>query len=347
MKLRSNLLLIPFAAAVCLAQPPAADPLPSLADAVARIVPAVVVIQSYAAPESPPAGVPQPPPAPWRRLNTGAGLLLPMGERTGVLTCHHLVDGADRLLLTLHDGRAAETELLASDPVSDLAVVNCPWDDLPAAPIGAQEPRAGDWVFTVGHPFEQYPYTAAVGILSFVGRSFEVGERSYTGLLQTDAAMNRGSSGGPLCDLAGRVIGLQVAIYSPTGSNAGIGFAMPIATALLQAERLATDGGLPYLGLTPKDLTPALAAELRLSTVGGVVVRQRVPGGPGDAAGVLAGDRVTAFDGQPTPDLAAFEQALWQHRIGDPVTLDLDRRGTALQVEIVCGWRPAQVVGGR
>lgn len=331
----------------CTAVTAQAPPLPSLADAVQQVLPAVVVVQAYAAPLEPPPGVPAPPPAPWRKLNSGAGLAVGVADRTVLLTCHHLIDGAARLLVSRHDGAAAETTLLAADPTSDLAVLACPWEDLAPATMATELPRAGDWVFGVGHPFEQYPYTVSVGLVSFVGRSFEVGERCYASMLQTDAATNRGSSGGPLCDLAGRVLGLQVAIYSPTGSNAGLAFAMPIATALRQAELLVVDGGLPYLGLTPRNLTAALASELRLTAVGGVVVRQVVPGGPAAAAGVLAGDRLIALDGEPVADLAALEAALWRKRIGDTAHLALDRRGNAVGLALVLGRRPEKVVGGR
>jgi len=319
---------------------------PSLADAVTQAMPSVVVVQSFAAPAAPPDPA-RPEPAPWRKLNTGAGIALRVADRTVLLTCHHLVDGAARLLVARVGGEAAETQLLASDPVSDLAVLVCPWDDLPPVQVAAEPPRVGDWVFNIGHPFEQYPYTVSLGLVSYVGRSFEVGDRCYTAMLQTDAATNRGSSGGPLCDVLGRVIGLDVAIYSPTGIHAGLAFAMPIQVAARQAELLVLDGSLPYLGLTPRNLTAALASELRLQVVGGVVARQTVPGGPAATAGVQTGDRVLAFGDQPVADLAAFEAALWQRRAGETVKLSLDRRGTAVEVEVVLGSRPEKVVGGR
>ncbi len=345
MKHRASLAVL-LALAPAPAQPPPA-PWPSLADAVARVMPAVVVIQSFAAPPEPPPGLPAPPPAPWRKLNSGAGMVVRVADRAVLLTCHHLVDGAARILVARAGGQAAETKLVASDPTSDLAVLECPWSELPAATMALAAPRVGDWAFGIGHPFEQYPYTVTAGLISFVGRSFEVGERCYSGLLQTDAAMNRGNSGGPLCDVTGQVIGLQVAIYSPTGANAGLAFAMPIAVACRQAELLCLDGGLPYLGLTPRDLTATLASELRLPTVGGVVVRQTVPGGPAATAGVLAGDRLTAFEAAPVGDLAAFEAALWRKRIGETARLTLERRGTSLTVDLVLGRRPDKVVGGR
>lgn len=261
---------------------------------------------------------------PAERLAVGGGIVIDAAAGQ-ILTVHHIVGDAGRVVARWRGGRALEAERLGWDKTSDLAVLRVPADGLTAAPLALEPPAVGTEVYAVGHPFDQFLFSVTKGIISATGRRFAVGGRRYRELLQTDAAMNRGNSGGPLLDGEGRVVGLQVAIYSPTAANAGIGFALPIAEALLRAEHLARDGVLPYTGLVIDDLTPELASERGLPYTPGPVVLAVDFNSPAATAGLLADDRPVAVADTAVTTTSAFERALLTHRLGEHVPLTVTR----------------------
>ncbi|MBI2301264.1 MAG: trypsin-like peptidase domain-containing protein [Armatimonadetes bacterium] len=327
----------------------AAEP-PPLADAVDRVRPAVVRIEAYGpvpAGDRPLEGVLGPRPIlPRDRLAVGAGFVYDAPRRR-VLTVQHLTEGAATLIVALADGRACAAALLGADPGADLAVLQLPDLALAPAPLGAAGLlRQGDPVFAVGHPYEAFPFTVTHGIVSALGRAFEVGERAYDGLLQTDAPLGEGSSGGPLCNAQGEVVGICVAVYAPARAATGIGFAMPLEDALLAAGHLEREGGLPWLGAVIRDLSAGLASELRLSQAVGVVVQLVVPGGPAAQAGLRARDVVVRVDGTVPASAAALRRQLLGRETGGSVVFELSRDGRPVRVEVKPGRRPAQVVGG-
>ncbi|MBI5830719.1 MAG: PDZ domain-containing protein [Armatimonadetes bacterium] len=175
-----------------------------------------------------------------------------------------------------------------------------------------------------------------------MGRSMVAGGREYRNLVQTDAAINMGNSGGPLCDIEGRVIGVNSAIFSLTGTNLGIGFAIPIDDAMGIARNLIAHGGVPWLGVSLLDLTPELAKTHGLSADHGVLVRDAIAGGPAAKAGVQARDLLVSVDGKPVKSTAELNQIVLGTTIGRETPLVIRREGKELTLRLTIGARPMQ-----
>ncbi len=325
------------------AEPPADEPRVALdlTAGVARVLPAVARIRSYA-PPAPGATNPQPS----RLLASGGGLVFD-AERGHLVTVHHIVAGADRLVVSLADGRAFAGELVGGDPAADVAVVAVPATGLTAAPVGSSVGLCqGQAVFTVSHPFDEFPFSVSSGVVSALDRSFAAAGRVYEGLVQTDAAINRGASGGPLCTVDGGVVGLDVAIFSPSGAPLGIGFALPIEFVLRRARYLSEHGAVPYLGLTAATVTVELAAELRLPVTTGVAVLAVASAGPAARAGLRRDDVIGGLGDQAVTTRCALLEALLDHQLGDQVTLQVRRGQTTRQLTIALVRRPEGEPGG-
>lgn len=291
--------------------------------------------QMFGQPPGRGGGGPTPP------VGSGSGFIVD-AEQGYVLTNQHVVANASRIDVTLADGRTLEAEKVGEDMMSDVAVLKVPAKDLTEAPLALDvELQQGEWVIAMGNPFREFPLTATVGIISALNRFMPMPDRQYSNLIQTDAAINMGNSGGPLCNIAGEVIGINSAIFSPTATYAGIGFAIPITDAMRIARHLIEDGGVPYLGVLMSELNPELAAERNLDVEQGVLVEQVTPGDPADQAGLSPNDVIQEVNGEAVTTSAEVQEQVLETGIGDKLELTVLRNGKPTQVAITVGRRPS------
>ncbi len=269
----------------------------------------------------------------------GSGVII--DEVGYILTNNHVVADAQSLTVRLHDDRELPAEVVGADPKTDLAIIRVRASDLQAAPLldGGQL-RVGQWVLAVGSPFG-LRRTVTAGIVSAVGRG-SMGITDYGDFIQTDAAINRGNSGGPLIDLRGRVVGINTAIFSPNGSSTGIGFAIPSSMARVVKDQLIAHGRVRrgWLGVVMGELDPVLADSFRYEGEHGVLIDDVDPRGPGAKAGIRAGDIIMQLDGEPVRDMAAFRNTIAQSGPDVEVKLELWREGMAMPLAVMLGALP-------
>ncbi|MCZ7563050.1 MAG: trypsin-like peptidase domain-containing protein [Burkholderiales bacterium] len=274
-----------------------------------------------------------------RARSLGSGVVVsPSGY---VLTNNHVVEGMDEIEVATPDGRTLKARIVGTDPETDLAVLKVDAEGLPAVAFGdIERVRVGDVVLAIGNPFG-VGQTVTMGIVSALGRS-GLGLTTYENLIQTDAAINRGNSGGALVDVSGALIGVNTAILSPTGGSLGIGFAVPVSTARSVMEQIVATGSVTrgFLGIEARELTPELAQSLGLPGGAGVEVAGLIRGGPAAQAGVRVSDVLVAIDGRPIPDQRTMLDIAAALRPGSKATLGLRRNGRAIGLQIVVGTRP-------
>jgi len=264
---------------------------------------------------------------PRREGGLGSGVFI--REDGYLLTNHHVVDGADRIQVELADGRTLAGTVVGTDPASDLAVVRVDATGLPTVAYGdSNAVRVGDVVLAFGNPLG-VGQTVTMGIVSAKGRATGVGDGSYEDFLQTDAPINQGNSGGALVDTAGRLVGINAQIVSPSGGNIGLGFAIPSAMAQAVADQLIRDGVVrrARLGVVAQSLTPDLAASLGLPDAHGALVSRVEDGSPAATAGVRQGDVITAVDGKPVADANVLRNTVASLRPGSETTIAVLRDG--------------------
>ncbi|RYX86712.1 Do family serine endopeptidase [bacterium] len=256
-----------------------------------------------------------------------------------ILTNAHVVRGADTVTVTLSDGRKFDkAKVLGRDERTDIAVVKVDAQNLPTVKLGdSDETRVGDWAIAVGNPFG-LDHTLTVGVISARARELNlaVNQDTRTDYLQTDASINPGNSGGPLLDIYGRVIGVNNAIYSESGGNQGIGFAIPINTARSVADQLATNGRVRrgYLGVSIRSVEDVAAAYGLDDNLKGVLIETiSDPNGPGAKAGLRPGDVITKFEGKPVSKSSELQRMVGNAPIGSTVTLDVVRGGKTIQLK--------------
>ncbi|MFN3295891.1 S1C family serine protease [Caldimonas sp.] len=281
---------------------------------------------------------------------TGTGFI--WDERGHVVTNFHVIQGGNAARVTLADQSSYPAALVGAFPDRDLAVlrIDAPREKLRPIPVGDSAGlQVGQKVYAIGNPFG-LDQTLTTGIVSALNREIEsVTRRPIRGVIQTDAAINPGNSGGPLLDSAGRLIGVNTAIYSPSGASAGIGFAIPVDEVNRVVPRLIRDGRFirPSLGISaaPERFGQALGLPA------GVVVVDVASDGPAAQAGVqpfsrapdgslVAGDVILALDGKATPTLDRLLEALERHQVGDTVTLRLWRAGREREAQVRLGLSP-------
>jgi serine protease Do len=251
-----------------------------------------------------------------------------------ILTNNHVVDGASELKVTLNDGRILMAKVVGRDPKSDLAVVKIDAKDLPALAFAdSSQSEVGDVVLAIGNPFA-IGQTVTMGIISATGRA-SMG-LDYEDFIQTDAAINPGNSGGALVDAEGRLIGINTAIYSRSGGNQGIGFAIPTDLARGVMVSLIEHGKVTrgYLGVRIQDVTPLLAKEFDLKSGQGALVGEVEPNGPADKAGLKSGDVVLEFNGHKVADSRHLKLEVAETAPGDRVPVEVLRDGSTKSVEI-------------
>jgi serine protease Do len=273
------------------------------------------------------------------RRGAGSGFII-SGDGF-VVTNNHVVEGAQRIVVALADGRQFPARLIGRDPPTDLAVLKIDAPNLPYVSFATSAlPEVGDWVVAVGNPFG-LGGTATAGIVSAHGR--EIGE-AYVSYLQIDAPINSGNSGGPSFDLQGRVVGVNTAIFSPNGGSIGIGFAIPADLAESVTRQLIQSGEVTrgYLGVGVADLTPAIAYQLGVGGQRGAVIAGVAAGGP--AAGALRrGDVVTAVAGEAITGAGGLTRAIAGAQPGSQLTLSVVRDGRRQDVSVRVARRPANL----
>ncbi|MFN3669836.1 MAG: trypsin-like peptidase domain-containing protein [Brevundimonas sp.] len=274
----------------------------------------------------------------------GAGSGFFIAANGFIVTNNHVVADATEIMVKLADGRELEARLVGRDEDTDLAVIKVEGTDFPFVSFEeAAQPRVGDWVIAVGNPFG-LGGTATAGIVSAQGRGEVDASTPYTDYLQIDAAINRGNSGGPTFDIYGRVIGVNSAIYSPTGGSVGIGFAIPASVAKPITDRLMRGETIErgYLGVEIGNLDPYREAMGLPEGTRGALVNSVTPGGPAARGGLQAGDVVTSLNGQPIVSSSDLTRRVGQASAGDTLRLDILRDGRRQTISVRSGTRPSR-----
>ena len=312
-----------------------------------KAAPSVVVIESRGAPSLPqglqfllPDGRSHPMPShagdskPTPPPNVGSGFVFsPEGH---ILTNNHVIDGASSIQVKLRDGRRFQAVVVGSDERSDLAVLKISGTDLPLAELGDSERlKVGELAFAIGTPLE-LPYTFTFGVVSAKGRNLGLGG-NYDEFIQTDTSINPGNSGGPLCDIDGRVIGINTLI---SGSNRGLGFAIPINLARDIAGQLISRGYVsrPWLGISIASLEEiSQGGRITQDLESGVVVRGIEPDAPAQQSNLTPGDIITKVDGKKVSIAADLQREILGKKIGQVVELEVWRNGRTLRLDVRTG----------
>jgi serine protease DegQ len=277
--------------------------------------------------------------APRRATGLGSGVIVsPAGY---VITNNHVVEGMDEIDVATNDGQKFKARVVGTDPETDLAVIKLDGQNLPAITLGnLGSVQVGDVVLAIGNPFG-VGQTVTMGIVSALGRS-GLGITTYENLVQTDAAINRGNSGGALVNASGELIGINTAILSPSGGSLGIGFAVPVSTAREVLEQIVATGSVTrgFVGIEARELTPELVDSLKLSSAAGVQIAGLVPNGPAARAGAKVGDVLLAIDGKPISNPHSMLETVAKLRPGKAVVMQLRRGSRDVDVRVTVSTRP-------
>lgn len=279
-------------------------------------------------------------PEPDERIQSSLGSGVIMREDGYVLTNNHVINGADEIVVALHDGREANANVVGADPESDLALLKVNLNDLPVIQITHTPLRIGDVVLAIGNPFG-VGQTVTLGIVSAKGRN-QLGLSIYEDYIQTDAAINPGNSGGALINAHGQFVGLNTAIFSKSGGSQGIGFAIPAEVASRIVEDIILHGSAirGWLGIEVQESTPNLLEALGLpKALTGLIVTGIYPSGPADKSGLNVGDIITKINQQETEDARKTMNQIAAVRPGDVIQLEYLHGGQTLQTKAVAGQR--------
>ena len=316
-------------------------------DLVEQVAPAVVFIEvtntvqpAHALPDDIPEGLrkrfEQQNPKASPRGGLGSGFIITEGGQ--IVTNHHVVAGASTVKVKLADGRSFDAEVVGSDPATDIALLSIKADvDLPFVSFGtSEEMRVGDEVVAVGNPFG-LSSTVTSGIIS--AKSRDINSGPYDDFIQTDAAINRGNSGGPLFNNAGDVIGVNTAILSPGGGSVGIGFAVPSDVVRDVVADLSDDGTVTrgWLGVNIRPMNDEVAQVLGFEKSKGAVVENVAKDSPAEAAGLAQGDIILSFDGTAVEALGDLTRAVAAKDPEDNVSITVLRRGSELVLDVTIG----------
>jgi serine protease Do len=258
-----------------------------------------------------------------------------------IVTNNHVLENSTEIKVTLKDKREFKATVVGRDEATDLAVIKVEGKGFPYVDFeNSAKPRVGDWVIAVGNPFG-LGGTATAGIISAYGR--DIGEQ-FVDYIQIDAPINRGNSGGPTFDIYGRVIGVNTAIFTPSGGSVGIGFAIPADVADTITKQLISGGKVTrgYMGATIQNVTPEIADSLGISGKKGALIAEVVPGGPSDKAGLQPGDVVLQLNGQAVSSNSELTRLVAQVHTGDIMHLQILRNGQTRTVDIKSGVRPSE-----
>ncbi len=316
---------------------------PTLAPLIAEVTPAVVNIStiSRAPAETNPLlrdpffrrffDLPDTP----QRQERAAGSGVIVNARTGhVLTNHHVIRGAQEIVVTLKDRRQVKAQLVGADPGTDIAVLRIEPQGLTALRLGDSDAlNVGDFVVAIGNPFG-LGQTVTSGIVSALGRT-GINVEGYENFIQTDAAINPGNSGGALVNLRGELIGINTAIIGPSGGNVGIGFAVPTNIARSVMDQIVRYGEVRRgrMGIETQELTPELARSLSVTATEGALNIGVDPGSPADRAGLQRGDVVTAVNGRPVRGAADLRVKVGLLPVGEAVEMRVLREGRTITLK--------------
>ncbi|WP_075173038.1 DegQ family serine endoprotease [Neptunomonas phycophila] len=257
-----------------------------------------------------------------------------------ILTNHHVVKGADQVLVRLNDRRELEAVVVGSDERSDVALLKIDANDLPVVKIGdSSELEQGEWVIAIGSPFG-FDHTVTSGIVSATGRALE--NETYVPFIQTDVAINPGNSGGPLFNLDGEVVGINSQIYTRSGGFMGLSFAIPIDVAMNVSEQLESSGFVTrgWLGVVIQEVNKDLAESFGLDKPSGALVAKVLPGSPAEAAGFRDGDIITEFNGQSINLSSDLPHQVGRVKPGTKARVDIVRNGDDKVLTVNIGTLP-------
>ncbi len=321
----------------------------SYADVVEKTSPAVVQIEAEipttASPHQFPFGgddlfqrlFPQEKGEPRVERGTGSGVLVSSDGM--ILTNHHVIDGATKIVVKLQNGKTLEGRVIGSDAPSDLAVLNVSGRDFPFLALGdSDQVRIGDIVLAIGNPLG-IGQTVTAGIISAKGRRTGISDGTFEDFLQTDAPINRGNSGGALVNLNGELIGINSQIISPSGGSIGIGFAIPSNMAKNVKSQLVDNGSVKRgrLGIMMEEVTADMAERLGLEKQGGALVNQVMPGSAADKAGIKQGDVIVAVDGERMESGNALRNKIAGTIPGTSVRITVFRNGSEIELSAKLG----------
>jgi Do/DeqQ family serine protease len=256
-----------------------------------------------------------------------------------IVTNNHVIDNSDKIFVTLNDNREYEAELIGSDPSTDLAVIRIDGDDLPSVQFGNSDIlRLGEWVLAVGNPYN-LTSTVTAGIVSAKGRSLGIIRDDFRveSFIQTDAALNRGNSGGALVNLKGELVGINTAILSPSGGYAGNSFAVPVSIVKKVYEDIKEYGKVQraILGVTIEDVDSELAKEQNIRELQGVYINGLREDGAAKEAGIEIGDVITSVNGVDVNSVAELQEQISRYRPNEEVTVTLLRKNKKKQIDVV------------
>jgi len=271
-------------------------------------------------------------PRQFKSTSLGSGFII---NKDGyILTNNHVVQNATEISVKLSDGREFKAKVVGRDPKTDIALIKIDASNLPVIPFGdSSKLEVGEPVMAIGNPFG-FNQTVTTGIVSGKGRF--IGEGPYDNFIQTDASINRGNSGGPLINIHGEAVGINSAIFSPTGGSIGIGFAIPIDMAKEVLPQLRDRGSVTrgWLGVAIQQVTPDLAKTFGLKQTDGALVSDVVEGSPADKAGVKQGDVIVEFNGKKVKSSTELPQIVGGTAVGKEVVVKVIRDGSELPLHV-------------
>lgn len=311
----------------------------SFADAAERAMPAVVNITSITQREARSEqerryyqffGSPGP------SKSTGSGVII--SDRGYIITNNHVIKGATKVQVTLSDNRSYTAEVMGTDPSTDLAVLKIDGDRLPVINLAdSDQARVGEWVLAIGNPFE-LTSTVTAGIISAKGRDISIlnGQYSIESFIQTDAAVNPGNSGGALVNAKGQLIGINTAIYAPSGTYAGYSFAVPINLVKKVMQDLIDYGEVrrAFMGIMIQSVDNDMANELDLAVTEGVYVSDLVEGGAAIQSDLSTGDVITGINGIKTSTVSKLQEQIASRNPGEDIVVTVDRRGSPKDITV-------------
>jgi serine protease Do len=284
----------------------------------------------------------QPRTSPRERLVTGQGSGFFISADGYAVTNNHVVDKADTVEVTADDGKTYTAKVIGADPRTDVALIKVEGrSDFPHVQLAEKAPRIGDWVLAVGNPFG-LGGTVTAGIVSARGR--DIGAGPYDDFIQIDAPVNKGNSGGPTFDVDGNVIGVNTAIFSPSGGSVGIAFAIPAPTVKTVVAQLKESGKVTrgWIGVQIQPVTAEIADNLGLKTPQGALVAEPQPNSPAAKAGIMAGDVITAVNGSPVKDARDLAKQIGNMAPASTAKLTVWRKGEEKTFSVALGELPNQ-----